>query len=177
MCVLTAGIKRYKSIIKRKKKKHDEIVLLAKLMLNTTEVLISKALIDLYVNHDEFVLVKNMLREYNEKKEEIKTLETSVDYINMVDISRETIVDSDGILRLNEKHIEEGLNHKNKFKTKSCFKFKTRLGFKKYDAILTREQSVLTKFKSSFEEGNMQTQYSVLGYRTDSYFHDHKLAL
>ena len=25
----------------------------------------------------------------------------------------ETIVDSDGILRLNKKHIEEGLNHKN----------------------------------------------------------------
>ena len=29
-CAMTAGIKKYKSIIKKKKKKHDKIVLLAK---------------------------------------------------------------------------------------------------------------------------------------------------
>ena len=29
ICVITAGIKKYKSIIKKKKKKHDKIVLLA----------------------------------------------------------------------------------------------------------------------------------------------------
>ena len=30
ICVITAGIKKYKSIIKKKRKKHDEIVFLAK---------------------------------------------------------------------------------------------------------------------------------------------------
>ena len=30
ICVITAGIKKYKSVIKKKKKKHDKIVLLAK---------------------------------------------------------------------------------------------------------------------------------------------------
>ena len=34
--------------------------------------MISKALIDLYINYDEFVSVNNKLREYNEMKEEIK---------------------------------------------------------------------------------------------------------
>ena len=49
---ITAGIKKYKSIIKkRKKKKHVKIVLLRKDKLNTIEVLISKALIDLYIIH------------------------------------------------------------------------------------------------------------------------------
>ena len=43
---ITAGIKTYKSIIKKKKKKHDEIVLLAKNKLNTKGILISKALVD-----------------------------------------------------------------------------------------------------------------------------------
>ena len=43
---ITAGIKKYKSIIKKKKKKHDEIVLLGKAKLNTIEVLICKSLID-----------------------------------------------------------------------------------------------------------------------------------
>ena len=34
ICVITAGIKKYKSIIKKKKNKHDKIVLLAKSQLN-----------------------------------------------------------------------------------------------------------------------------------------------
>ena len=47
-------------------------MLIVKDKLNTIEVLISKALIDLYISHDEFVSVKNVLREYNEMEEEIK---------------------------------------------------------------------------------------------------------
>ena len=45
-CVITAGIKKYKSVNKEKKKKHDKIILLAKSKLNSTEVLISKTLTD-----------------------------------------------------------------------------------------------------------------------------------
>ena len=44
ICAITAGTKNYKSIIKKKKKKHDKIVLLAKSKLNIMEVLISKSL-------------------------------------------------------------------------------------------------------------------------------------
>ena len=36
---------------------------------------------------------------------------------------------------------------------------------------------MLTKIKSSFEGENIQTQYSVLGYRIDLYFHDYKLTI
>ena len=35
-------------------------------------------------------------------------------------------------------------------RTTSAHKFRTRLGFKQYDVILTKEQSVLTKIMSSF---------------------------
>ena len=45
ICAITAGIKRYKSIIK-KKKTDDKIVSLPKAKWNSIEVLISKALID-----------------------------------------------------------------------------------------------------------------------------------
>ena len=52
----------YKSIIKKKKKKMDDkLVLLAKSQLNRLEVLTSKALIDSNINHDEFVLVKKCI--------------------------------------------------------------------------------------------------------------------
>ena len=43
---ITAGIKKYKSIIKKMKKNDDKIVWLGKDKLNTIEVLDSKALID-----------------------------------------------------------------------------------------------------------------------------------
>ena len=49
--------------------------------LNTTEVLISKVLIDSYISLDEFVSVNNVLREYYEIKKEIKNPGTSVEYI------------------------------------------------------------------------------------------------
>ena len=51
---ITAGTKKYKSMIKNMKKKHDEIVLLAKSKLNSIEVLISKVLFDSNISHDEF---------------------------------------------------------------------------------------------------------------------------
>ena len=56
-------------------------------------------------------------------------------------------------------------------RTTVAHKFRTRLGCKQYDVILTKEHSVLKKIKSSFEGENMQTQYSVLGYRVDLYIH------
>ena len=41
---INSGIKKYKSIIKKKRKRHKNIVLQAKTKLNTLEALISKAL-------------------------------------------------------------------------------------------------------------------------------------
>ena len=46
ICVITVGIKKYKSIIKKKKKKRDKIVSLTKSKLNRIEMLSSKPLID-----------------------------------------------------------------------------------------------------------------------------------
>ena len=67
ICAIASGIKKYKSIIKNKKKNHDKIVLFAKSKLNSIEVFISKALIDLNIGHDEFVLINNVLKEYDKK--------------------------------------------------------------------------------------------------------------
>ena len=43
--------------------------------------------------------------------------------------------------------------------------------------MLTKEQSVLKSVMDVFEGENMQTQYSVLGYKISLYFHDYKLAI
>ena len=82
--------------------------MLGNVKLNTIKALISKALINSYISHDEFVSVNNVLREYNKMEDEVKTSWNcrGIYYINMVDISRETheisgietAEDNDGIL-------------------------------------------------------------------------------
>ena len=66
ICAIAAGIRKCKSIIKKKKKKYEKIVLLA----------ISKALIDSNISHDKFALINSVLKEYDEMKEQIKHLKT-----------------------------------------------------------------------------------------------------
>ena len=72
ICVITAGIKKYKSMIKKKRRKNNKIVLLAKSKLNSIEVLIFEALTDLNISQDEFILINNVLKELYDMKEEIK---------------------------------------------------------------------------------------------------------
>ena len=43
--------------------------------------------------------------------------------------------------------------------------------------INAKEQTVLKSIKDAFQEEAMPTQYSVLGYRIDLYFHKHKVAI
>ena len=72
ICAITSEIKKYKRVINKKNNKHDKIVLLAKTELNSIEVLISRALIDSYISHDEFISVNFVLKEYDDIKETIK---------------------------------------------------------------------------------------------------------
>ena len=75
ICAITAGIKKYKTIILKEKKKHNKTVLLAKSKLNSIEELISHAIIDSNISHGGFTLINNGLKEYHNKKEEIKNLQ------------------------------------------------------------------------------------------------------
>ena len=52
-----------------------------------------------------------------------------------------------------------------------------KIGFKLYDVINTKEQTIINSIKDIFEGENMQTQYSVLSYRIDLYFHEYRLAI
>ena len=109
ICAITAGIKKYKSIIRKNKKKHDKIVLLAKTKLNNIEFLISKGLINSSISHEQLISVNNVAKIlkilwnilykygwYKQKDFEQNGVETYCD----------------GILWLNEKHMKEGLDHK-----------------------------------------------------------------
>ena len=85
---LTTGIiKKLLNITRNKKKKHDKILMLAKSKLNSIETLISQALIDMDISHEEFFTIlkekdryetmKDNLRDKNEnEKQEIIKLDS-----------------------------------------------------------------------------------------------------
>ena len=62
ICEITARIKSYKSITRKKRKKHDKIYLFQKTKVNSIEVLIFRTLIDSYINRDKSVSVKDVLK-------------------------------------------------------------------------------------------------------------------
>ena len=74
-CIITIRSNKCKSIIKKKRKKnHDEIVFLVKIRLNIIEVLISKALTNLNIIHDDFIWIDNMFKQYEETKSRLEIL-------------------------------------------------------------------------------------------------------
>ena len=62
-------------------------------------------------------------------------------------------------------------------KTDESCAFTKNLGFTLHDVINTKEQSVIIAIKDAFGGEDMQTQYSVLGYGIDLYFHKYKLTI
>ena len=54
ICAKPTRMRKYESTIKKKKKNHDKVLLLAKYKLNSIEDLISNFLIDSNINHDLF---------------------------------------------------------------------------------------------------------------------------
>ena len=71
---LTTGIIKKILQIKNRKKKHNKIVVSAKIKLNNIETLISHALIDLETSHKEFLTIVKEKEQYEKMKEDIRTM-------------------------------------------------------------------------------------------------------
>ena len=79
------------NITRKKKKKHDKILMLAKSKLNSTETLVSQALIDMETSHEEFDAI---LKEKNKYEKE-----------NMRNVSAK-LEDTNKIMRLNSVNLK-----------------------------------------------------------------------
>ena len=68
---LTTGIvKKLLNITRKKKKKHNRILMLAKNKLNSIEILVLQVLIDMEISHEEFIAILKEKDKY-EKIEKI----------------------------------------------------------------------------------------------------------
>ena len=70
---LTTGIiKKLLSTTKKKKKMHDQILMLAKSKFNSIETLISQVLNDMEISHEEFITIFKEKDRYEKMKENIR---------------------------------------------------------------------------------------------------------
>ena len=64
----------------KKKKKHSKIIMLAKSEFNKIETLISQALINLEISHEEFKIIVNEKEKYDQIKESIRNKKDSEEF-------------------------------------------------------------------------------------------------
>ena len=69
----TEIVKKLLSITKNKNKNHDKILILAKSKLNSIETLISQALIDMEISHQEFITILNEKDKYEKMKDSLRS--------------------------------------------------------------------------------------------------------
>ena len=74
-------VKTLLNITRKKKKKHNKIIALARSKLNIIENLISQALIDFEITHEEFSKILHEKNNYEQIVDNIKSLK-SVDDLN-----------------------------------------------------------------------------------------------
>ena len=89
---LTTGIiKKLLSITRNKKKKHDKILMLAKSKLNRIETLVSQALIDTEISHEEFVTVFKEKDKYEKIKESVGSVSEKQENIRLYSVNSRKI--------------------------------------------------------------------------------------
>ena len=75
----TAVIKKLLYETKKRKKKHNKVLYLGKNKLDCIELLISEAIIDLQISHEEFEMIVNEKKDYDKIKENIKNTKNKDD--------------------------------------------------------------------------------------------------
>ena len=77
--VTTGVVKKLLNITRKKKKKHNKIIALARNKLNIMETLISKALIDFDISHEEFSKIIYEKNNYEQIKDNIRSAKSAND--------------------------------------------------------------------------------------------------
>ena len=89
---LTTGIiKKLLSITRNKKKKHGKIFMLAKSKLDSIDTLISQALIDIEISHEQFNAVIREKKKYQRMKENLRNASEKQENMRLNSVSSKKI--------------------------------------------------------------------------------------
>ena len=86
----TEIVKKLLRRTRNKKEKHDKIFMLAKTKLNRTETLISQALIDMEISHEEYVATLKEKSKYERIKESLRSQNKKQEIMRLSSIKSKT---------------------------------------------------------------------------------------
>ena len=86
----TEIVKKLLSITRNKKKKHDRILMLAKSKLNSIATLVSQALVDIEISHEELVMIFKEKDKYEEMKENVRNVSEKQENIRLNSVNSRT---------------------------------------------------------------------------------------
>ena len=90
--LLTTGIiKKLLSITRNKKKKHGKIFMLAKSKLDSIDTLISQALIDIEISHEQFNAIIREKQKYQRMKENLRNASEKQENMRLNSVSSKKI--------------------------------------------------------------------------------------
>ena len=88
---LTTGIvKKLQNITRNKKKIHDKILMLAKRKFNSIETLVSQALINMEISHEEFMTILKETDKYEKMKEHLRSENEKYEIIRLSSVKSKT---------------------------------------------------------------------------------------
>ena len=77
---------------KKQKEKHDKILMLAESTLNSIETLVSQALIDLEISHEEFITILKEKGKYEKMKENVRNVNQKQENMRLNRVTSRIIV-------------------------------------------------------------------------------------
>ena len=86
----TAIVKKLLNITRKIKEKHDKILMLAKSKLNSIETLVSQALIDMEISHEEFITILKEKDKYEKMKDNLRSENEKYEIMRLSSIKSKT---------------------------------------------------------------------------------------
>ena len=86
----TKIVKKVLSITRNKKKKHDKILMLARSKLNSIATLVSQALVDIEISHEELVMIFKEKDKYKKMKENVRNVSEKQENIRLNSVNSRT---------------------------------------------------------------------------------------
>ena len=84
-------IKKLLSITRNEKKKHDKILMLAKSKLDSIETLVSQALIDMEISHEEFNAIIREKQKYERMKVNVRNVSEKQENMRLNSVNSQQI--------------------------------------------------------------------------------------
>ena len=86
----TRIVNKLLNITRKKKTKHDKILMVAKSKLNSIETLVSQALVDIEISHKEFITILKEKEKYEKMEDNLRSENEKHEFMRLSSVKSKT---------------------------------------------------------------------------------------